>query len=176
MLRHFCSILCNKKSWIRGPQHKSVTMTIKECATHGVYWVNLKFKDHNSIDASLYTYLCIAICIVICISADGCILWQAYIRFYSSLQLPDWPKQRQISQKRALILTLFVAKGQLISKRLLVSSDSSKNERTNKFVFCLTVLETNLFLCFLEEPEDTKKSFWSFLTFMTPHLPENPCS
>ena len=32
---------------------------VKECATHGVYWVNLKFKDHNSIKASLYTYLCI---------------------------------------------------------------------------------------------------------------------
>ena len=46
---------------------------VKECAMHGVYWVNLKFKDHNSIDASLNTFLCIAICI----SADGCILSQA---------------------------------------------------------------------------------------------------
>ena len=24
---------------------------VKECVTHGVYWVNLKFKDRNSIDA-----------------------------------------------------------------------------------------------------------------------------
>ena len=32
------------------------------------------FAVRNSIDASLFTYLCIAICIVICISADECIL------------------------------------------------------------------------------------------------------
>ena len=49
------------------------------------YLVNLEFKDRNSIDASLYTYICIAICKAICIaiciaictaictSADGCI-------------------------------------------------------------------------------------------------------
>ena len=60
--------------------------------------VNLKFKDGNSIHSSLYTYLCIAICI----SADGCI-------FYSSPWLPYWPKQRQILQKRALIATRLVA-------------------------------------------------------------------
>ena len=40
---------------------------VKECAKRGVYIVNLKFKGGNSIDASLYTYLCIAICIAICI-------------------------------------------------------------------------------------------------------------
>ena len=49
---------------------------LKECATSGVYWVNLKFKDLNSIDGLLYTYLCIAICIAIFISVDGCILRQ----------------------------------------------------------------------------------------------------
>ena len=53
-------------------------------------------------------------------------------------------------------------KGQIISKLLLVSSDSSK-KRTNEFVFfCLTVLKTNFFL---EESEDTKKSFRNYLTF-----------
>ena len=31
----------------------------------GVHWVNLKFKDGNSINRSLYTYVCIAICIAI---------------------------------------------------------------------------------------------------------------
>ena len=41
----------------------------EECARHGVYLVNLKFKERYFIDASLYTYLCIAICI----SADVCI-------------------------------------------------------------------------------------------------------
>ena len=46
---------------------------VKECAMRGFYWVNLQFKDHNSIDTSLYTYLWISICI----PADGCILWQA---------------------------------------------------------------------------------------------------
>ena len=57
-------------------------------------------------------------------------------------------------------------KGQIISKRLLLSSDSSKI-RTNEFgfFFCLTVLKTNLFVRFLEESEDTKKSFRSYLTF-----------
>ena len=54
-------------------------------------------------------------------------------------------------------------KGKIISKRLLLSSDSSK-KRTNKF-FCLTVLKTNLFFCFLEGSEDTKKSFRNYLTF-----------
>ena len=37
-------------------------------AMHGVlvnsYWVNLKFKDCNLINASFYTYLCIAICVI----------------------------------------------------------------------------------------------------------------
>ena len=43
-----------------------------------------------------------------------------------------------------------IPKGQIISKRLLVSSDSSKKQ-TNKFVFfCLTVLKTNLIVHFLE--------------------------
>ena len=30
---------------------------VQECATRGVYWVNLWFKDGNSIDASVHTYL-----------------------------------------------------------------------------------------------------------------------
>ena len=56
-------------------------------------------------------------------------------------------------------------KGQIISKLLLVSSDSSKKQ-TNEFVFfCLTVLKTNLFVRFLEESEDTKKPFRNYLTF-----------
>ena len=56
-------------------------------------------------------------------------------------------------------------KGQIISERLLVSSDSSRKQ-TNKFgFFFLTVLKTNLFVRFLEEFEDTKKSFWNYLTF-----------
>ena len=37
------------------------------------------------------------------------------------------------------------------------------NERI--WFFCLTVLKTNLFVRFLEEFEDTKKSFWNYLTF-----------
>ena len=58
-------------------------------------------------------------------------------------------------------------KGQIILKRLLLSLDSSKL-RTNEFrFFCRTVLKTNLFICFLEESEDTKKSFRNYLTFST---------
>ena len=77
---------------------------LKLPVTHVVYW------DHNWIDTSPYTYpCCIRICIMTCISADGCILWQAQVIFYSSPRLPDWPKQRQISQKRALIPTHLVS-------------------------------------------------------------------
>ena len=36
-----------------------------------------------------------------------------------------------------------------------------KKEQTNSFFFCLTVLWTNSFVHFLEEFEDTKKSFWN---------------
>ena len=67
---------------------------VKKCATRSVYWVNLNFKDHDLIDLSLYAYLCIAICIAICVLMEGCTLWQAYVMFYSSPRLPDWPKQR----------------------------------------------------------------------------------
>ena len=77
---------------------------IKELVTRVVYYVTQKIKDCYSIDTSPYTYPCI----MICSSADGCILWEALIRFYSSLWLPDWPKQKPISQKRALIATRLV--------------------------------------------------------------------
>ena len=53
------------------------------------------------------------------------------------------------------------AKDQIISKGLLVSSNSPK-KRTNKFVFTTT---TNSFVHFLGEFEDVKKSFWNYLTF-----------
>ena len=39
-----------------------------------------------------------------------------------------------------------------------------KNDQTNS-VFCQTVLKTNSFICFLEEFEDTKKSFRNKLTY-----------
>ena len=48
--------------------------------------------------------LFIAIWIAICISAD-----KVYFVTELSPQLPDWPKQRQISQKRALIPTPLIA-------------------------------------------------------------------
>ena len=52
-------------------------------------------------------------------------------------------------------------KDQIISKGLLVSSNSPK-KRTNEFVFTTT---TNSFVRFLGEFEDTKKSFRNYLTF-----------
>ena len=58
-----------------------------------------------------------------------------------------------------------VFKGQIISKGLLVSSNSPKKQ-TNKFVFITT---TNSFVCFLGEFEDTKKSFRNCLTFTYLH-------
>jgi hypothetical protein len=55
----------------------------------------------------------------------------------------------------------FSPKGQIISKGLLVSSNSPK-KRTNKFVFTTTM---NSFVRFLGEFEDTKKFFRNYLTF-----------
>ena len=52
-------------------------------------------------------------------------------------------------------------KGQIISKGLLVSSNSHKKQ-TNEFVFTTT---KNSFVRFLGEFEDTKKSFRNYLTF-----------
>ena len=49
-------------------------------------------------------------------------------------------------------------KGQIISKRFLVSSDSSKNERTNS-ILVLLGKKRNLFVRFLEESADTKSRF-----------------
>ena len=51
-------------SFIQNPIAKKCD--VKEWATRVVYLVNQKFKDHNLIDASPYTYPCI--------SDDGCIL------------------------------------------------------------------------------------------------------
>ena len=70
----FVIVLCQslEKSGSQG-DFRTKRYDVKECAMRGVYWVNLKFKDCKSMDASLYTYLCLAICI----SVDGCILWQA---------------------------------------------------------------------------------------------------
>jgi hypothetical protein len=53
------------------------------------------------------------------------------------------------------------AKGQIISKGLLVSLNSPI-KRTNKFAFTTT---TNSLVRFLGEFEDTKKSFRNYLTF-----------
>ena len=54
-----------------------------------------------------------------------------------------------------------IAKGQIISKGLLVSSNSPK-KRTNEFVFTITMTS---FIRFLGEFEDTKKSFQNYLIF-----------
>ena len=43
-----------------------------------------------------------------CISANGCILWQAWIWFYSGPTLPHWPKQRQICEKELLLLLVLL--------------------------------------------------------------------
>ena len=86
---------------------------------HGVYWVNLKFKDHNSIDTSLYTYLCIAICIAICISVDECIL-------------SGQNKGRYVSQKRALSPTCLVGTVWDIQTKIIRYSLSRKFDSGNE--------------------------------------------
>ena len=55
----------------------------------------------------------------------------------------------------------FSAKGQLISKANCQAVNSSK-KRTNEFVF--TTMR-RVFVCFLEEIEDSKKTFRNYLTF-----------
>ena len=52
-------------------------------------------------------------------------------------------------------------KGQLISKANCQAVNSSK-KRTNEFVFASMEL---VFICFLEEIEDSKKTFRNYLTF-----------
>ena len=52
-------------------------------------------------------------------------------------------------------------KGQLISKTNCQAVNSSK-KRTNKFVFTSM---RRIFVCFLEEIEDSKKAFRNYLTF-----------
>jgi hypothetical protein len=54
-----------------------------------------------------------------------------------------------------------ITKGQLISKANCQAVNSSK-KRTNEFVF--TTMR-RVFICFLEEIEDTKKTFQNYLTF-----------
>ena len=60
-----------------------------------------------------------------------------------------------------IIIICLLTKGQIISKGLLVSSNSPK-KWTNEFVFTTTM---NSFVCCLGEFEDTQKSFQSYLTF-----------
>ena len=54
-----------------------------------------------------------------------------------------------------------MCKGQLISKANCQAVNSSK-KRTNEFVF--TTMR-RVFVCFLEEIEDSKKAFRNYLTF-----------
>ena len=66
----------------------------------------------------------------------------------------------QVCLSREAILFL---KGQLISKAKCQNLHSSKNE----FVF--TTMQ-RVFVCFLEEIEDTKKTFRNYLTFKYPNV------
>ena len=62
----------------------------------------------------------------------------------------------------------YLFKGQIITKRFLVSSISCKI-RTNEFDSTTVIL---FFVCFLEEIEDIKKTFWNYLTFTRQQLLE----
>ena len=86
---------------------------VKECAMCGVYWVNLKFKDLSSIDASLYTYLCIVVLMYSHMYSNMHISWWLYfvtgsIRFCSSLGLSDWPKKGKKEPLFLLVLMLTI--------------------------------------------------------------------
>ena len=56
-----------------------------------------------------------------------------------------------------------LTKGQLISKANCQAVNSSK-KRTNEFVYT-TTMQRSVFVRFLEEIEDTKKTFRNYLTF-----------
>ena len=63
--------------------------------------------------------------------------------------------------KSQLRFDVYFIKGQIISKRFLVSLISSK-KGTNEFNFTSVIL---VFVRFLEEIEDIKKQFRNYLTF-----------
>ena len=59
------------------------------------------------------------------------------------------------------ICIIWATKGQSISKANCQAMSASK-KRTNEFIF--TTMR-RVFVCFLEEIDDTKKFFWNYLTF-----------
>ena len=63
----------------------------------------------------------------------------------------------------------YIAKGQLISKANCQAVNSSK-KRTNEFIFTSV---RRVFVCFLEEIEDTKKTFRNYLTFIFEYVLRN---
>ncbi len=81
--------------------------------------------------------------------------------FINIIGKPNVGKSTLMNQLVGTKLSIINAKAQIFSKRLLVSSDSSK-KRTNKFAFTTMRL---VFVRFLEEIEDTKKTFRNNLTF-----------
>ena len=80
--------------------------------------------------------------------------------------VPQCQYQIDLSKHMGLLPDILL-KGQIISKRFLVSSISSK-KRTNEFVFTPMIL---VFVRFLEEIEDIKKPFWNYLTFSHHNYP-----
>ena len=60
-------------------------------------------------------------------------------------------------------MNLVAFKGQIISKALLVSSDSPQKRRNDSFLLLQHIM--NSIVRFLGEFEDTKKSFRKYLTF-----------
>ena len=70
-----------------------------------------------------------------------------------------WEKSQ--SGKRFLEVAFNSCKGQLISKANCQAMNSSK-KRTNEFIFTSM---RHVFVCFLEEMEDSKKAFRNYPTF-----------
>ena len=56
-------------------------------------------------------------------------------------------------------------KGQLTSKCLFGVFNFSQNTNENKLTWGIIVVKSNFFLSFFGRIEDTKKSFWNYLTF-----------
>ena len=101
--------------------------------------------------------------------------------FCSIFEVLELQKRRQASKPTLQVATkrkkschlwlrhLKKAKGQLISKGVLMSSISSK-KRTKEFDFTTMIPQIEFSFVFLEEMEDTKKPFQNYLTFSSTHL------
>ena len=117
------------------------------------------FIEHNRFFATKFAFCCMYYP-KITLHAR---IWKLFGSiFFFSLQVCKRISNRML---KISILVCFIlvdpSKGQLILKANCQAVNSSK-KRMNEFVFSSM---RRVFICFLEEIEDSKKAFWNYLTF-----------